>query len=360
VSTPASTPGRVIRLQDWLRDDLPAAGPLTPLLGDNEITDILVNGCEVWVDRGHGLTRAAVRMGSRDDVRRLAQRLASACGRRLDEGRPFADVRLADGTRLHAALPPVAAQGPYLSLRTLRERAFSLGDLVASGTVTAPGASLLAAIVAARLAYLVTGGTGSGKTTILATLLGLVPHDERIVLVEDATELRPAHPHVVGLQARTSNVEGTGEIGLRELVREALRMRPDRLVVGECRGAEVVDLLAALNTGHDGGAGTLHANAAADVPARLESLGLLGGVPGDALHAQIAAALHVVIHLRRHPAGRTVDEICLLLPDDADRRVTAVIAWDPRHGPGPAAPALARLLRQRRVEPPAVLAGARA
>jgi pilus assembly protein CpaF len=359
MTAPLPVDGRVLRLTDWLRDDLPGAGPLTPLLAEPEVTDVLVNGCDVWVDRGRGLVRAGVRLASPEEVRRLAQRLAAACGRRLDEGRPFVDARLADGTRLHAVLPPIATGGPYLSLRTFRARAFTLGELVAMDTLVAPAAGLLAAIVRARLAYLVTGGTGSGKTTLLATLLGLVPHGERIVLVEDAAELRPAHPHVVVLQARTSNVEGAGEIGLRDLVRQALRMRPDRLVVGECRGAEVVDLLGALNTGHEGGAGTLHANAAADVPARLEALGLLGGVPREAVHAQIAAALHVVIQLRREGPHRSLDEICLLVPAGDRRTVTAVTAWHRRTGAGPAAPALARLLGARGVTPPNALMGVR-
>jgi pilus assembly protein CpaF len=346
----------VLRLADRIRDDLPGAGPLTPLLADPEVTDVLVNGREVWVDRGCGLVRAVVPVGSTDDVRRLAQRLAAAGGRRLDEGRPYVDVRLPDGTRLHAVLPPVAVAGPYLSLRTFRPRAFTLGDLVDAGTVSAPGAGLLAAIVAARLAFVISGGTGTGKTTLLSTLLGLVPPHERIVLVEDATELRPAHPHAVGLQSRTSNVEGAGEVGLRDLVRQALRMRPDRLVVGECRGAEVIDLLGALNTGHDGGAGTLHANTAADVPVRLEALGLLGGVPRDALHAQIAAALQVVVHLRRGEGGaRLVEQVCLLLPTGTGRLVTVVAAWHRRTGPGPAAATLARLLAQRGITPPDTL-----
>jgi pilus assembly protein CpaF len=359
MTAPLPVNGRVLRLTDWLRDDLPGAGPLTPLLAESEVTDVLVNGCDVWVDRGHGLVRTPLRLASDDEVRRLAQRLAAACGRRLDEGRPFVDARLADGTRLHAVLPPIAAGGPYLSLRTFRARAFTLGELINTGTLTAPAAALLAAIVRARLAYLVTGGTGSGKTTLLATLLGLVPHGERIVLVEDAAELRPAHPHVVVLQARTSNVEGAGEIGLRDLVRQALRMRPDRLVVGECRGAEVIDLLGALNTGHEGGAGTLHANTAMDVPARLEALGLLSGVPREAIHAQIAAALHVVIQLRRDGPRRTLDEICLLIPTVDRRAVTAVTAWHCRTGAGPAAAALARLLGTRGVNPPGALLGPR-
>jgi pilus assembly protein CpaF len=247
-------------------------------------------------------------------------------------------------------LPPVAVAGPYLSLRAFRRRAFSLDELVAAGGVPPAGARLLAAIVAARVAYLVTGGTGTGKTTLLSTLLSLVPPNERLVLVEDAAELRPAHPHVVALQARTSNVEGAGGVSLRDLVRQALRMRPDRLVVGECRGAEVVDLLGALNTGHEGGAATLHANAPADVPARLEALGLLDGVPRAALHAQLAAALQVVIQVRRAGGQRVVDEVCMLLPVGPERLVQAVPAWHRDAGYGPAAEELAVLLGRRGVE----------
>jgi pilus assembly protein CpaF len=342
-----------LTLAGRLGAELPGAGPLTPLLVDPSVTDVLVNGRQVWVDRGAGLVRAAVPVGTPDEVRRLAQRLAAAAGRRLDEGCPFADARLPDGTRLHAVLPPIAVDGPYLSLRRFRPAAFTLRDLVVGGSVSGAGAEILATIVAARLAYLVTGGTGAGKTTVLSTLLGLVPPDERIVLVEDAAELRPDHPHVVALQARTSNVEGAGEVGLRSLVRQALRMRADRLVVGECRGAEVIDLLGALNTGHEGGAGTLHANNPRDVPARLEALGLLGGLPRAALHAQVAAALQVVVHLRRTPERvRVVDQICLLLPDSRRGLVVAVPAWDRTDGPGPAAAALARLVQRRGIRAP--------
>ncbi|MGW5011411.1 TadA family conjugal transfer-associated ATPase [Micromonospora chalcea] len=345
----------LLRIADRVHDDLIGAGPLAPLLADPQVTDVLVNGVRVWVDRGQGLRQVAVPLGTLDDVRRLAQRLTAAAGRRLDDAAPYADARLPDGTRLHAVLPPVATDGPYLSLRTFRQRPFTLDELVDRGTVARPVAPLLAAVVAGRLAYLVSGGTGSGKTTLLNTLLGLVPGTERIVLVEDAAELRPVHPHVIGLQARTANVEGAGAVGLGDLVRQALRMRPDRLVVGECRGAEVVDLLAALNTGHDGGAGTLHANAPADVPARLEALGMLGGLPRLALHAQVAAALQVVLQLRRTGEGRVLDSIGLLLPDGPDRVVTVVPAWVRGRGPGPAARALGALLRQRGVPVPPVL-----
>jgi pilus assembly protein CpaF len=346
----------VLRIADQVHDQLVGAGALAPLLTDPAVTDVLVNGTQVWVDRGAGLQRVAVDVGAPDDVRRLAQRLAAACGRRLDDGQPYADARLSDGTRLHAVLPPVATAGPYLSLRTFRQRPFSLDDLVAHGTVAAEVAPLLAAVVSARLAYLVTGGTGSGKTTLLSTLLGLVPSTERIVLVEDAAELRPVHPHVVALQARTSNVEGAGAVGLTDLVRQALRMRPDRLVVGECRGAEIVDLLGALNTGHDGGAGTLHANAPADVPARLEALGMLGGLPRAALHAQVLAALQVVVQLRRTSGGRVLESVSVLLPAGHERLATVVPAWQVGHGLGPAASALASLLAARGVPVPPILA----
>ncbi len=346
----------VLGLADQLRQQLVGAGPLDPLLGDPVVTDVLVNGPEeVWVDRGGGLEQ--VRSGFRDaaEVRQLAQRLSAACGRRLDDSHPYVDARLPNGTRLHAVLPPVATRGPYLSLRTFRPRSFTLADLSSAGTVPEPIAPVLEAIVASKLAYLVTGGTGSGKTTLLSTLLGLVPPDERIVIVEDAAELRPAHPHVVPLEGRTANAEGAGEITMRELVRQALRMRPDRIVVGECRGAEVVELLAALNTGHDGGAGTLHANAPADVPARLEALGATGGLARDALHAQLAAALQVVVQVRRSSTGRVLDEICVLRADEATRRVVAVSAWRYGRGVGPAAGVLAAMLDQRGVPVPPVL-----
>ncbi len=345
----------VLRLADRVHDELVGAGPLAPLLADPAVTDVLVNGVQVWVDRGAGLQRAAVRIDDPDEVRRLAQRLAASCGRRLDDGQPYADARLPDGTRLHAVLPPVATTGPYLSLRTFRQRPFTLDDLVHHGTVAPVVAPLLAAVVAARLAYLVTGGTGSGKTTLLGTLLGLVPPTERIVLVEDAAELRPVHPHVVALQARTSNVEGAGAVGLTDLVRQALRMRPDRLVVGECRGAEIVDLLGALNTGHDGGAGTLHANAPADVPARLEALGMLGGLPRAALHAQVLAALQVVLQVRRAAHGRVLESVSVLLPAGHERLATVVPAWQRGRGAGPAAAVLARMLTTRGVRVPEVL-----
>ncbi|WP_117214564.1 TadA family conjugal transfer-associated ATPase [Allorhizocola rhizosphaerae] len=326
------------------------AGPLSQFLADPEVTDVLVNGVQVWIDRGSGLVRAPLTMGSGEDVRRLAQRLAAAGGRRLDDGCPYVDARLADGTRMHAVLPPIATTGPYLSLRTFRLRSRPLSELV-----PAPLAELLVGLVAARLSLLISGGTGSGKTTLLNALLTLVSVRERIVVVEDAAELAPAHPHVVGLQARGSNVEGVGAVSLTDLVRQALRMRPDRLVVGEVRGVEVADLLNAFNTGHDGGATTLHANAAAEVPVRLEALGLLGGLPIDALRSQIAAAIQVVLHLRRIAGDRELEEICLLRRSGPGGGVTAWPVWTRRGGIGPAAGFLARLLAERGAPVPAWL-----
>jgi pilus assembly protein CpaF len=300
----------VLAIARTLRADLIGAGPLEPLLAQPGVTDVLVNGPrEVWIDDGQGLRRTPVVFGGDDDVRRLAQRLAAAAGRRLDDACPYVDARLPGGVRLHAVLRPIAPEGTCLSLRLPSRRMFGLEELVPG-----PGAGVLSAILAARLAFLVTGGTGTGKTTLLSSMLSLADPRERLVLVEDSAELRPLHPHVVRLESRPPNLEGMGGICLRDLVRQALRMRPDRLVVGEVRGAEVVSLLAALNTGHEGGCGTLHANKAADVPPRLEALACAAGLSREAVHSQIAAALDMVVHLVRDPADgrRRVAEICLL------------------------------------------------
>jgi len=297
----------ILDLVRTLRQDLVGAGPLEPLIRDPGTTDVLVNGpSAVWIERGSGLERTEVRFSSEDEVRRLAQRLAATAGRRLDDAVPYVDARLPDGSRLHCVLPPISAEGTLISVRIPRRAAFSLDDLIGSGTIDETGAQWLRDIVEGRLAFLISGGTGSGKTTVLSTLLGLVPADERIVIVEDSTELAPAHPHAVRMQARTPNVEGAGAVSLRDLVRQALRMRPDRLVVGEVRGAEVVDLLSAMNTGHEGGSGTLHANSAADVPARIEALGLTAGLDRLAVHALVVAGIDAVMHLSREASGRRV------------------------------------------------------
>jgi secretion/DNA translocation related ATPase len=327
--------GQVLDLVREAKSELAGAGPLQFLLDEPGVTDVLVNGPDsVWVDSGAGLERASVRFADEAAVRGLAQRLAAQAGRRLDDASPYVDAALPDGTRLHAVLPPVAPGGTCLSLRTFSARAFSIRDLESAGTLRNGAALLLRAIVRSRSAFLVSGGTGSGKTTLLTTMLGLVERAERLILVEDAAELRPAHPHVVRLTARAPNVEGAGEVSLRDLVRQALRMRPDRLVVGEVRGAEVVELLTALNTGHAGSGGTVHANSAAQVPARLEALGALGRLDRHAVRSQVAAALQVAIHLdRRQDGARVLTEIGVFRCTEDGMRV--VPAW--RHDVGPAA-----------------------
>jgi pilus assembly protein CpaF len=312
-----------------LQSEIVGAGPLEPLLADPRTTDVLVNGPdEVWVDRGAGLQRVAVRFSDETAVRRLASRLIAPTGRRLDDAQPWVDARLPGGIRLHAILPPVSSGGTCLSLRIPRRTVFDLAELVSSRTVPQDGADLLGRLVRARVAFLVSGGTGTGKTTLLSALLSLVDPGDRLLLVEDAGELMPDHPHVVRLEARPPNVEGAGEVSLRDLVRNALRMRPDRLVVGEVRGGEVVDLLAALNTGHEGGCGTLHANSAADVPARLEALAAVAGLGREALHSQLASGLRVAVHLVRAPGGgaRRVGEVCVLRRGP-DGLVVAEAAW---------------------------------
>lgn len=336
-----------------LRDELGGLGPLQSLLIDPHVTDVLVNGpTDVWIDRGRGLERAGVSFADPQAIVRLAQRLASRAGRRLDEASPFVDARLTDGTRVHAVIPPVASDGALLSLRVPHRGGLDLDDLVRLGTIDERGAQWLRAIVDARLAFLVSGGTGSGKTTLLATLLEVVDPGQRILLVEDSAELRPRHPHIVRLEARPANVEGAGLVTLRDLVRQALRMRPDRVVVGEVRGAEVVDLLAAMNTGHEGGCGTVHANSPVDVPARLEALGLMAGLPRDAVHALIAAGVHAVIHLQRSP--RAVSEVHLVCQSHGlASTVPALVRRGERLVPAEAAPRLADLLRAAGAEPPA-------
>ena len=297
----------VLEVHDLLRRDVVGAGPLEPLLRLPGVTDVLVNGPhQVYVDRGRGLELTEVSFAADDAVRRLAQRLAASGGRRLDDATPHVDVRLRDGTRFHAVLAPLARPGTLLSLRVPQQRALTLDELVASGTVNDQGSRLLRAIVGRRLAFLVSGGTGSGKTTLLGSLLSLVPPAERLVIVEDASELRPEHPHVVALESRPPNVEGAGEVTLRTLVRQALRMRPDRLVVGEVRGAEVVEMLAAMNTGHEGGCGTIHANSARDVPARVEALALAAGLGREAAHSQFLAGVDALLHVGRDVDGRRI------------------------------------------------------
>lgn len=321
-------------LERTARAELTGAGPLQALLDAPEVTDVLVNGPDdVWVDRGAGLERAAVDLGTATGVRALAVRLAALGGQRLDDACPTVDARLPDGTRLHAVLEPLAETGAVISLRVLRSRAFTLDELVAGGALPGQWSGLLRSLVQRRANVLVSGGTGTGKTTLLAALLSLVPANERVVTVEEARELRPAHPHAVHLAARRANVEGAGAVDLADLVRNALRMRPDRIVLGECRGAEVREVLMAMNTGHDGGFATLHANAVAVVPARLEALAGLAGMTREAVAAQAAGALDVVLHLRRSHGARYLAEIGLVgRAPGGELQVRTVARWDGRGG----------------------------
>lgn len=330
-----------------LRDDMVGAGPLQPLLDDPAVTDVVVNGSRgVFVDRGSGLEPHPVAFADPGQVRALAVRLAAAAGRRLDDAVPWVDAALPDGTRVHAVIPPIAPDGPLISLRVLHRRAWTLADLVEAGTVPAAMVATVCAVVERRVSFLVTGGTGVGKTTVLSALLSLAEPGERIVMVEDTAELRPRHAHAVRLLARAANVEGAGAVGLDDLVRQALRMRPDRLVVGEVRGREVVDLLAALNTGHDGGCGTVHANRSTDVPARLEALGLAAGLDRVAVHSMAAAGVHVVLHLVRRAGGRRLAEVAVVGSAGGLLTVSPalVCSQDGAVREGPGADALADLL----------------
>lgn len=302
---PTAGTGTLLDVTATLLAELDGAGILAGLLHRPGVTDVLVNGPgPVWIDAGEGLQQTEVTVADEPSARRLAVRLVAAGGRRLDDAAPYADARLADGTRVHAVLPPLSPAGTCISLRVPPRRTFSLTELVDARSLPPAGVELLQRLIHSGSAFVVTGGTGTGKTTILSTLLSQSRRGDRLVLVEDAAELRPAHPHVVRLEARAPNAEGMGGVSLDVLVRQALRMRPDRLVVGEVRGAEVLDLLSALNTGHAGGCGTVHANRAEHLPARIESLCVAAGVERAAAHSLLSAALDAVIHLRRDPDGR--------------------------------------------------------
>jgi pilus assembly protein CpaF len=339
----------VLDVIDRLRREGRGLGPLEEIVGLSGITDVLVNGPgTVYIDRGNGLEAADVRLPDAVAVRQLAQRLAALGGRRLDHASPWVDARLPGGIRLHAVLDPIARPGPVISLRVPATANAGLDDLERRGMLTAAGGRLVRQIVAARVAYVISGGTGAGKTTLLSALLAACPPAERLVVVEDSSELRPLHAHVVALEARPANVEGAGRVTMRELVRQALRMRPDRLVVGEVRGEEVVELLAALNTGHEGGCGTLHANSVEDVPARFEALGVAAGMSRDALHSQLAAGLRIVLHVGHDQRGfRRLLQIGVLErgPDGIVESSPAFTFDGAELAAGPAADRLERLLR---------------
>jgi pilus assembly protein CpaF len=286
-------------------------GPLEPLLSDPSVDEVMVNGPgEVYVERGGKLRRTGVTFAAEAELMHAIERVLAPLGRRVDEAAPLCDARLPDGSRVNVVIPPLSLSGPCLTVRRFRHEGFSLRELVDRGTMPGEVAELLALCVAARAAVLVSGGTGSGKTTTLGALSGAIPGEERIVTIEDAAELRLRQRHVVRLESRPANLEGRGEVTIRQLVVNALRMRPDRIVVGEVRGPEALDMLQALNTGHDGSLTTVHANSPADALRRVETLALMAGVglPHAAVRDQVASAIDVVVHQARLPDGSRVVE----------------------------------------------------
>jgi len=316
----ASVSVETVRRRSRAGLELDEFGPLLPFVSDAAVTDVFVNGPDrIWVDRGLGAVRQELDLFDEGRLRDLAVRLIGLGGRHIDETTPCVDVRLHDGIRVHAVLPPISTVGTLLSIRLPRVERLGLDDLAVAGFFSMVDLETVSDLVARRRNLLITGAGGSGKTTLLAALLSSAAPGDRIIAIEDVGELRVAHPHFVSLEARQANLEGAGYLGLERLVREALRMRPDRLVLGECRGAEIRELLAALNTGHDGGAGTLHANSLEDVPARIEALGALAGMSPTAIARQTVSAIGTVLHLERDRGTRRLSQIGRFELDHRDR-----------------------------------------
>jgi pilus assembly protein CpaF len=287
-------------------DNILGLGPIEPFIRDPEITEIMVNGHRaVYIERAGKIHRTEVEFKSEEDLRRAIDKIVGRVGRRIDDASPYVDARLADGSRVNAIIPPVAIRGSALTVRKFSADPFTAKDLVDFGTMTPEVVRFLDACVRGRLNILVSGGTGAGKTTLLNVLSAFLPEDERIITIEDSAELRLQQPHVVSLEYRPPNIEGEGEITIRDLVRNALRMRPDRIVVGEVRGGETLDMLQAMNTGHDGSISTIHANSPRDVLSRLETLALMAGMDLTvrALREQVAAALDLIVHVSRLQDG---------------------------------------------------------
>ena len=292
---------------DRIEDEVMGLGPLEPLLNDKSISDILVNGAkQVYIERRGKLELTEVQFNDDQHLMNIIDRIVSNVGRRVDESSPMVDARLDDGSRVNAIIPPLAIDGPSMSIRRFAVELLSMEDLIGLGTVNEAIAEVLQAIIKARLNVLISGGTGSGKTTMLNVLSGYVPDDERIVTIEDSAELQLQQPHVVRLETRPANIEGRGEINSRDLVRNSLRMRPERVIVGEVRGAEALDMLQAMNTGHDGSLTTIHANSPRDALSRVENMVSMTGIsfPVKTLRSQIASAIDLVIQVSRHEDGR--------------------------------------------------------
>jgi pilus assembly protein CpaF len=299
--------GTADSLSREILDEIFAFGPITPLLSDPGVSEIMVNGFEtIYVERNGQVTPYAQRFLSEESLRAIIDRIVSRVNRRLDESSPFVDARLPDGCRVNATIPPVSLSGPCLTIRKFRRDPFSIKELVRIGTLTDEASRYLCDAVRRRRNIIVSGGTGSGKTTLLNALSNFIPDEERIITIEDAAEIRLAKPHVIRLEARPANIEGSGAVTIRDLVRNSLRMRPDRIIVGECRGGEALDMLQAMNTGHDGSITTGHANTARDMLRRLETMVLFSGVeiPARAIREQIASAIDLVVHTSRVGGGR--------------------------------------------------------
>ncbi len=305
-----------------LTDDILGYGPIEPLLRDDSVTEVMVNAVDkVYVERGGKLERTDVRFVDDSHVMRIIDKIVSQIGRRVDEASPMVDARLPDGSRVNAIIPPLALRGPTLTIRKFSRDPYTVNDLISFGTLTARSAQFLGACVKGKLNILISGGTGTGKTTTLNAMSAFIPGDERIVTIEDAAELQLQQDHVITLEARPSNIEGVGEVKIRELVRNALRMRPDRIIVGEVRGAETLDMLQAMNTGHEGSLTTIHANSPRDALARLETLVLTAGVelPHRAIREQIASAFDLLVQIQRLVDGsRRITHVSEVLGMEAD------------------------------------------
>jgi pilus assembly protein CpaF len=301
------------RVASEIADDILGHGPLERLLADDSVTEIMVNGAfDVWVERQGRLYETTVRFTDESHLRRIINKMVAQVGRRIDESSPMVDARLPDGSRVNAVIPPLSLSGPLVTIRKFSKKRLDFADLIRLGTLTTETAEFLQRCILAELNVLISGGTGSGKTTLLNALSTAIPDSDRIVTIEDAAELRLNQRHVLRLEARPKNIEGEGEIPIRELVRNSLRMRPDRIIVGEVRGSEALDMLQAMNTGHDGSLCTVHANTPRDALARIETMVLMAGfdLPVRAIRQQVASALDLVVHLERL--------------EDGSRRITAI------------------------------------
>jgi pilus assembly protein CpaF len=357
--------GALAKMVNEVSDAVVGMGPIEFLLKDPDVTEVMVNGPDdVYVERKGRIERVRERLfEGEESVLHLIERIVAPLGLRVDGSSPWVDARLADGSRVHAIVPPLSLCGPVLNVRKFTAIPLGPADLLANGTIGPRALAFLATCVRGRANVVVSGGTSSGKTTLLGVLSSFIPVDERVITIEDAAELRLAKPHVIGLEARPSNVEGDGEVTVRDLVRNALRMRPDRIVVGEVRGGEALDMLQAMNTGHDGSLSTAHANSARHLLWRLETMALMSDVDLPVAHvrAQVASAIDVIVHMARLRDGRrVVHQVAAVqgLDEHADAIVQEIFAFRPRLGPEGSfvvtgdVPAIARVLGDRGAEIP--------